>query len=142
MHQSEIKFRAWNQLTLDDGEMITEDNSGLKSYQILERFSLVMQWTGLKTEEGKEIYEDDILSYDGRFGNNIQSWYGGYSVGKGDVFVVKRLPSGYSLVPIDIWKEETELAPNRAGVVYNYFFWNTQRGLKVIGNIYENPELF
>ena len=71
-----IKFRAWNDLG-DGGEMVTEENSGLKSYQILERFGTVMQFTGLIDPQGNEVYEGDILEEcfsDGESALSVVSW--------------------------------------------------------------------
>ena len=55
----EIKFRAWDK-TLN--KMI--QNITWKGDSQSDRYS-VMQYTGLKDKNGKEIYEGDILSIDG-----------------------------------------------------------------------------
>lgn len=125
----EIKFRAW---TTESKEMlydvgiegievsIFDEESG--DWQILGdreensmlQHCILMQYTGLKDKNGKEIYEGDIVRwYPQRRKNHI------------DV-VIKYL---------DYW------ARFDFGDWYELDFPNTDKESLVIGNIYENPEL-
>jgi len=72
--QREIKFRAF-----DDGKMIYHDQVQpilIENNNHLEQFfktvrpnAIIMQYTGLKDRNGKDIYEDDIV-YCCRYSNN------------------------------------------------------------------------
>lgn len=100
----EIKFRAWdidNKFLFDVYEIHFGNNFYIKGLgQIFSRNFNLMQYTGLKDKNGKEIYEGDIIEY---FDEQIE------------------------LVE---WSKSD--------------FWSglgTFRISKVIGNIYENPEL-
>lgn len=125
----EIKFRAWN------GEMIYPDNrliGGLKSYDILQRFSNIMQFTGLLDKNGKEIYEGDILRFTDKW-----EWYkGNYAIKMmaANSDELKKLKDKYEAEPYedrlvedlrDEWLNSTEIQT----------YW------KIIGNIYENKNL-
>lgn len=119
----EIKFRVWSILdkkiyNLND-EMVS-----IPYYEIFcktpdSRAFEVMQYTGIKDKNGKEIYEGDIL----------MTWNIDSRTGK--FYRIKTLPSIH--VKAVRWNDEIK-------------GWNFRRGkskhpIEVIGNIYENPEL-
>lgn len=123
----EIKFRAWHK---EFGKMVyTKGNSifekrefspfvfevGFSHYP--ESEWEIMQWTGLKDNAGKEIYEGDIV--------NQEKWV---SVGKYDlsIGIVKYKGVGFTCECIGDWfGSNADLNGNS----------------EVIGNIYEHPEL-
>lgn len=75
----------------------------------------LMQYTGLKDKNGKEIYEGDILLYDSNSKTSVFYKNGAFvrSYGNSNMYLL-----------YDSFIED--------GCLYNY---------EVIGNIYENPEL-
>ena len=118
-----IKFRAWNDLG-NGGEMVTEENSGLKSWQILERFMLVMQFTGYKDSGGAEIYEGDVIKID--LSGAI------CSVKFGDYLLTDALfGKNYHH---DGFYVDNNGKYDSLGACVDY-------GCKVIGNIHQNPDL-
>jgi uncharacterized phage protein (TIGR01671 family) len=132
----EIKFRGWNtvkkvmfsaetmaedQLTLlPTGQFINVDSQSPRLSQIYTAHKIIpLQFTGLKDENGKEIYEGDIVKYDTEDGivtatviyyeeENESNWI-----------------SGFVFKPFKM-TDYTRDEPNK---------------LEVIGNIYKNPEL-
>lgn len=52
----EIKFRAWK-----DGEMLHWNRHVKRAFKTLLGNSVLMQYTGLKDKNGREIYEGDII---------------------------------------------------------------------------------
>lgn len=139
----EIKFRAWNDvakvmypsnipglLIHFDGELNGLDENGMLEGTDNTRQHHLMQYTGLKDDNGKEIYEGDIVKTHDQ--NNVIEYEHGS-------FLVKGLHA-----------DEYE---RTYSVLYHYLvdatipdmphsrFDGVTTTLEVIGNIYENPEL-
>lgn len=136
----EIKFRAWdkvkekwykNVLSLSDGMFLIEDINGYKEVVSIPSFIndrapnefAIMQFTGLKDKNGKEIYEGDAVRY--KY-NPTEEWnencVGDINwKGTGFCFVNRWLVS----LPGAYVSEDKPLVEE----------------FEVIGNIYENPEL-
>jgi len=115
----EIKFRAWdsfNRIMWGEADCYRNDLATFfREYEdaiIGENKPILMQYTGLKDKNGKEIYEGDILRFE-------LSELGYIEVGE-----VKWIGSGF-------WME----APNKQ------FHLPFEDRREVIGNIYDNPEL-
>lgn len=152
----ELKFRAWIK---DEGEMRYPSSDRYIKFngdcyyivrnlansrkQIFQRENPdnieLMQYTGIKDRTGKEIYEGDIVELVGGTCNYLPC--GDYSYHKfviGDKMVVQNLKSGFTLARLNL---VNNYFPNIVGKVNNYDFWNHHRSLKIVGNIFENPEL-
>lgn len=117
MNQRILKFRAWDfeNKTMYDHH-ITEIS--LSKWLADENFNfiLLMQYTGLKDKNGKEIYEGDVCEQ------------------VGGLFHVIWWKAGFSLEPV---KDKT-------GFGYAHHFKlgsETMKKTEIIGNIYENKEL-
>ncbi len=119
----EIKFRAWDKL---DGKMYhtvetidfkdgvdMRDDKGKGCFRMFENVDL-MQYTGLKDKNGKEIYERDIVDWS--------------PVGLG---VVRWIACGFA------HDQEKQRSP----IGVNHLHPNYSKEYEVIGNIYENPNL-
>ena len=131
----EIKFRAWGakEKMFSDSCAVFSDGSWDLTYIVEDERQLeaeetrcpcegdaVMQYTGLKDKNGKEIYEGDIVLSEGR--KVVIEWgiYNSHSYGHGDC------------------ESETYIGFNLGyyGIKENHF-----KECEVIGNIYENPEI-
>ena len=125
----EIKFRAWHPLLCDMFEnVVIADGKALRrgyfATDLNTDFSdklIVMQYTGFKDKNGKEIYEGDIAKLWFDEGEEV-FWHS---------FLVKFFEGCFIC---EFLQGDTEEYP-----IYEY--WNDSQDLEVIGNIYENPEL-
>jgi len=116
----EIKFRCWYGEKMGIVRGIDFDR---KKVQIFDGYTFqwirfedikLMQYTGLKDKNGKEIYEGDIIKFQGYIGKV------GYVDNR---FLVLGYREGEGVE--DEWIEDV-------------LWWNVG---KVVGNIYENPNL-
>jgi uncharacterized phage protein (TIGR01671 family) len=130
----EIKFRAWD---TELKEWIKCDKPGdcVNVAIAFPKSIVLMQSTGIKDKNGKEIYEGDILliktkSWKEETGNPcwekevvwIKSDTLCHTKAYFDFETKKKWDNGYSY---DDWDDK----------------WESCKNIKVIGNIYENPEL-
>lgn len=115
----EVKFRVWDKILQcwnKNTVYFNHSKDGIISPEIGDRFELI-EYTGLKDKNGKEIYEGDILSYS--ITNRIVMWSGDNA---GFVSCRELRKDGRHGRYISFDRQEAEVR-------------------EVIGNIYENPEL-
>ena len=120
----EIKFRAWDKeqkewvkySITDNIPIFCHNTSRWKTDKEGKRF-ILCQYTGLKNFNGKEIYEGDIVR-----AVVFSKWIGvaKYS-DKNQAFVFECIDKNY-----------------RGNIVFMSQF---DQGFKILGNIYENPEM-
>ena len=92
----------------------------------------LMQYTGLKDKNGKEIYEGDIIRirmYKGNYENYKITWINDYHE------VEEDNPN------IDMETAEFIAINEKEGIDFNWIDSSIWFKCEVIGNIYENPEL-
>ena len=113
-----IKFRAWDKETKTMNgmaEIYRNRNQEIELHPRDENI-ILMQSTGLKDKNGKEIFEGDIVDYKGR--KAVVKWHGSYAS-----FIYRFLD--------ELQERVSEWHP--LFLAYYHF--------EIIGNIYENPEL-
>ncbi len=138
----EIKFRAWDKkkkrmmyyplgvgIHLDKGDEETISyGTGMNTVTVHPKSKTyqLMQYTGLKDENNKEIYEGDILQDD-----------------NDDIFEVKfgKLPLDKSRDCVCTYEAFYCKGYGQLGQAPSYECQEIREWMKVIGNIYKNPEL-
>jgi len=130
----EIKFRAWDKISLkmyNDVQYGIEYCESIRSFgYVLDRAEpekrarfILMQYTGLKDKNGKEIYEGDIVKYRSHPRKAII----------GEVI--------YSDNRAQFLVKSNHYVSSTGRETWDYDSFGTQNYLEVIGNIHENPEL-
>lgn len=108
----EIKFRAWNGKKMLEPQDISQSG---KYWSWLGKEDVqLMQYTGLKDKNGKEIYEGDILKL--------------YNIKKEPYNRIVKWHVGGMW-----WAHEND--------AFYMGFYKPNENFEIIGNIYENPEL-
>ena len=147
----EIKFRAWDK---DEKLMVYfsshweidaeyynlgftreyKEKKFFESYEGAKEEAILMQYTGIKDKNGKEIWEGDIvkggISYDWRKNETGIVEFGFFeSDNSGDEYSSNNI-YGWNIKPIKLEEDDDKISGN--------FGWGE---LEIIGNIYENPNL-
>ena len=117
----EIKFRAWDKATKKMWYSSTNGGYGslIPFFETVEAAieddsAILMQYTGLKDKNGKEIYEGDIVKIKDLCDNDVDAFVGYVSYDNASFYI------------------------NQQGV--SHYRW-IDYVVEIIGNIYENPEL-
>lgn len=143
-----MKYRAWDTLSKrwrDEFDWVVNPETGNphwihenEFYQGEANQLVLCKETPLNDYHGNVFWEGDIVVFEARTCHSISKGYCQDPYLKGQFFIIKWLQSGFTLSTPEI-SEST--IPSQVGHVDSYTFWNHQRSFRVLGNIYENPEL-
>ena len=129
----QIKFRVWDKHTKkmwqweDHNAFDTEKGSIKRWFE--DKDFIVMQFTGAKDQNGKEIYEGDILEID------KENWAFEEHCPSRNIVIVKWNDEDCAL---DAWvQEDDEYYAEWHGNIMSQNFSE----LKIIGNIYQNKKI-
>ena len=138
MGKRPIKFRAWHkgEAFMIDWDLIVDD--GILAYFASDDYEL-MQYTGLKDEDGREIYEGDIVSV------TADIEVGGWNILRD---IVEEERTIRQSITCEVYYDEA-LALYALDTIrkaehmdsWGFFGDDGAQEFEVIGNIYENPEL-
>lgn len=128
----EIKFRAWDnhnkrmcqpyfEFRRNESNLTSIEHSPTGGYYMTE----IMQYTGLKDKNGKEIYEGDVFLNAWPVQNKFVNEVVVFKEGCFWLYTNERTHSNTLNYPDGCWP---------------LFKYNTEMWLEVIGNIYQNPE--
>ena len=136
----EIRFRAWNNI------MNTMVVSSTKRYDIIRTIPLeeqeynLMQYTGLKDKNGKEIYDKDILQYETPNYSQLASPNPNIIRTENALAKIESVQGGFVLVREHWWNDQHYPLMGDAIADIQTRSW-IEQNCEVIGNVYENPEL-
>jgi uncharacterized phage protein (TIGR01671 family) len=125
----EIKFRVWDKNNKTLFQIFDSTTQEYWFIPIWNKNFEIMQYTGLKDRKGKEIYEGDVLEFDDITGDGFDFR------NKAQVEFYK---GRYQLTNFLVSDTRMLEEMNES---HEDFVYQLEKNCKVVGNIYENPEL-